>query len=217
MRRALRFVPAARDTAEQERGCAVTASTQRPQLGLQPGDHVCAFYNGARGHLDDIVVDFISQGLREQNKCIGFIDEHTSVEARIPRELLSRENILQLFTEEQGYLLPTGGFSTEAFIEALDATAQGVFSDGYERLWLIGDTSVVVRNEVEPKAWFAAEAQVSELAPRYPQFIMCLYDLELYDGEMVMYVLKTHTRIFVNGLIINNPYYLPKQQFLSEL
>ena len=92
-----------------------------------------------------------------------------------------------------------------------------MFSEGYERLWLIGDTSVVVRTEVDPKAWFAAEAQVSELATRYPQFIMCLYDLDLYDGETVMYVLKTHTRIFVNGLIIDNPYYLPKQQFLSEL
>jgi hypothetical protein len=46
---------------------------------------------------------------------------------------------------------------------------------------------------------------------------MCLYNLDLYDGEMVMYVLKTHTRIFVNGLIIDNPYYIPKQQFLSEL
>jgi DcmR-like sensory protein len=195
----------------------VTTSVRSPQLDLQPGDHVCAFYNGGGADLDNIVVDFISKGLRAQNKCIGFIDEHASVHARIPPELLSRENMLQLFTEEQGYLLPTGGFSTEAFIEALDATAKSVFSDGYERLWLVGDTSVVVRNEVDPKAWFAAEAQVSELAPRYPQFIMCLYNLDLYDGEMVMYVLKTHTRIFVNGLIIDNPYYIPKQQFLSEL
>jgi DcmR-like sensory protein len=194
----------------------VTASLQRPQLELQPGDHICAFYNGGGADLDNIVVDFISTGLRAHNKCIGFIDEHASVRARIPAELLSRENILQLFTEEQGYL-PVGDFSIDAFIEALDATAQSVIADGYERLCLIGDTSVVVRNAIDPKAWFAAEAQVSELAPRYPQFIMCLYDLDLYDGEMVMYVLKTHTRIFVNGLIIDNPYYIPKQQFLSEL
>jgi DcmR-like sensory protein len=195
---------------------AVTASVQQSQLGLKPGDHVCAFYNGAREGLDDIVVDFISKGLREQHKCIGFIDEIDSVRARIPAELMSREDMLQFYTEEQGYL-PTGAFSTDAFIDSLDATARSVFSEGYERLWLVGDTSVIARKSVDPKAWFAAEAQVSELAPRYPQFIMCLYDLDLYDGEMVMYVLKTHTRIFVNGLIIDNPYYLPKHQFLSEL
>lgn len=195
----------------------MSGATVSPRLDLQLGDHVCAFYNGGHTDLDNIVVDFISEGLRARNKCIGFIDEHASVRDRIPSDLIVRENILQLFTEEQGYLMPSGDFSSDAFIEALDATARSVFSEGYERLWLIGDTSVVMRSKVDPKAWFAAEAEVSELAPRYPQFIMCLYDLDLYDGETVVYVLKTHTRIFVNGLIIDNPYYLPKRQFLSEL
>jgi hypothetical protein len=194
----------------------MTASVQRSELALQPGDHVCAFYNGARDHLDDIVVDFISKGLREQSKCIGFLDGPASVQARIPPELQTRENILQFFTEEEGYL-SAGEFSEADFLQGLDATARAVLSDGYERLWLVGDTSVIKRNSVDIKAWFAAEAQVSELAPRYPQFIMCLYDLDLFDGETVMYVLKTHTRIFVNGLIIDNPYYLPKNEFLSEL
>ena len=97
----------------------------------------------------------------------------------------------------------------------MEATVKGVLSEGYERLWLIGDTTVVVRNAVDLKAWFATESEVSEFAPRYPQFIMCLYNLDLYDGEMVMYVLRTHTRIFVNGLIITNPYYIPKRQFLG--
>lgn len=189
---------------------------QDPDLGFKPGDHVCAFYNGGTSHLDDIVVDFVSRGLHAGNKCICFLDAPSAVQARVPGDLLSREDILQFFTEEQGYL-PGGSFNSEAFIESLDATARGVLSDGYERLWLIGDTSVVVRNSIDLKAWFSTEAQVSELAPRYPQFIMCMYDLDLYDGEMVMYVLQTHTRIFVNGLIIQNPYYVPKQQFLNEL
>ena len=185
-------------------------------LEYQPGDHVCAFYNGSGGQLDDIVVDFVSKGLNAGNKCICFVDDPASVQARISPDPSAREDIVQFFSEEQGYL-PTGSFDVEAFIASLEATAKGVLSDGWERLWLIGDTSVVKRSSVDLKAWFAAEAQVSELAPRYPQFIMCLYNLDLYDGEMVMYVLQTHTRIFVNGLIIDNPYYIPKQQFLSRL
>jgi hypothetical protein len=194
----------------------VTASLVSSPLALQPGDHVCAFYSGARENLDNIVVDFISEGLRAQHKCIGFIDGPAAVQARIPQDLVSRENMLQFFTEEEGYL-QGADFSVEAFIDGLSSTVQSVFSEGYERLRLVGDTSVIARSSIDPKAWFAAEAEVSELAPRYPQFIMCLYDLDLYDGELVMYVLKTHTRIFVNGLILENPYYLPKQQFLSEL
>ena len=46
---------------------------------------------------------------------------------------------------------------------------------------------------------------------------MCLYNLDLFDGELVMYVLQTHPRIFVNGLIITNPHYISASQFLASL
>jgi hypothetical protein len=32
-----------------------------------------------------------------------------------------------------------------------------------------------------------------------------------------MSVLQTHPRIFVNGLVLSNPYYLPVRQFLATL
>jgi hypothetical protein len=86
------------------------------ELGLQVGDHVCAFHNGGNA-LDDIVVDYLLKGLQ---------------------------------------------------------------------------------------------------ATRRPQFIMCLYNLGLFDGEAVMYALQTHPKIFVNGMIITNPRYTPRQHFLGS-
>ncbi len=187
-------------------------ATDIPELGFRVGDHVCAFYSGGSASLHDAVVDFVSRGLRAGNKCVCFIDTPSSVRDRIPAELMPRDDILQFFTEEEGYL-PEGYFSKDAFISNLETMVKGVLSDGYDRVWLVGDASVVARKAVDMKTWFTAESEVSELAPRYPQFIMCLYDLDLFDGEMVMYVLKTHPRIFVNGMIITNPYYIPARQF----
>ncbi len=183
-------------------------------LGFRPGDHVCAFYNGDGDVLNNIVVDFLSKGLRAGDKCLCFIDAPSPVRERIPGELVPRDGILQFFTEEEGYL-DGGRFSPDSFIRNLESTVQGVLSEGYERLWLAGDTSVIIRSGISQQDWFAAESQVSDFAPRYPQVIMCLYDLDLFDGQMVMYVLRTHTQIFVNGLIIANPYYVPKRQFLG--
>jgi hypothetical protein len=185
------------------------------ELGFHVGDHVCAFYNG-RNSLDDIIVDYACTGLQAGNKCICMIDTAPSVRDRIPGELVSRDGILQFLTEEEGYL-PEGHFSKDTFIRSLEAMVQGVLSDGYDRFWLIGDGSVIARNGVDLNTWFAAESEVNELAPRYPQFLLCLYDLDLFDGEPVMYVLKTHPRIFVNGMIIANPYYVPARQFPGSL
>lgn len=191
-------------------------STSGPSdLALSAGDHVCAFYEGT-GLLNEIVADFATKALQARDKCICFVDEPSAVKEKIPLDLASDDSALQFVPEEEGYLAQ-GHFSKDIFINNLEATARSVLSSGYDRLWLVGDASVIVRNAVDPKAWFAAEAEVSDLAPKYPQFIMCLYDLALYDGDLVMYVLKTHTKLFVNGLIINNPYYLSKTQFLAEL
>jgi hypothetical protein len=187
---------------------------ESPGLDFRPGDHICAFYNGGGNDLDDIIAGFVSKGLRSGDKCICFMDTPAGVRDRIPAELMHKDDILQFYSEEQGYL-PEGDFSKDVFLRGMEDTAKGTLSEGYERLWIIGDTTVIIRNSVDLNAWFAAESEVSELAPRYPQFIMCLYDLNLFDGDTVMYVLSTHTRIFVNGLIIANPYYIPKRQFLG--
>jgi hypothetical protein len=39
-----------------------------------------------------------------------------------------------------------------------------------------------------------------------------LYDLDIFDGDTVMYVLRTHPQIYVNGIIITNPHYIPADQ-----
>jgi hypothetical protein len=172
-----------------------------PEFGFRVGDHICAFYNEGGDSLDDIIVDYVCKGLQAGDKCVCMIDTASSVRDRIPGELVSRDGILQFVTEDEGYL-PEGHFSKDTFIRSLEAMVQGVLS---------------ARNAVDMKSWVAAESEVNELAPRYPQFLMCLYNLNLFDGEAVMYVLKTHPRIFVNGMIIANPYYIPRRQFPASL
>ena len=186
------------------------------ELGFHVGDHICAFYNGGGNSLDDIIVDYVCKGLQAGDKCVCMIDTASSVRDRIPGELVSRDGILQFVTEDEG-CLPEGHFSKDTFIRRLNATVKEAFSEGYDRAWLLGDESFVVRNAVDIKTRFAAESEATEVGIQYPPFKMCLYNLNLFDGETVMYVLQTHPRIFVNGMIIKNPHYIPARQFLDSL
>ena len=65
--------------------------------------------------------------------------------------------------------------------------------------------------------WWAMEAELNELAPRWPWFGIYLYNLDRFDGELVMKVLQTHPRIFISGMIIGNPHYVPTREFLDSL
>lgn len=184
-------------------------------LGYKVGDHIAAFYREGGYSHDDIVVDYITKGLQAGNKCVCMIDRASSVRDRIPPELLSREGILQFFTEDEAYM-PDGCFSKDAFIRKLEEMPRQATAEGYERTWLMGDESFVFRSGCDVKSWFAAEAEATEAGSQYLHLKMCLYDLDLFDGELVMNVLQTHPRIYVNGIIISNPNYIPASQFLAS-
>lgn len=192
-------------------------------LGFQVGDHVCAFYNEGGNSPNDIVLDYLSKGLHAGNKCVcfSFSDTASSVRDRIPDELIPREGILQFITDVKA-LLDEGNFSREALIDKMEAAVKEALSEGYERFWWIGDIALWLSalsetNGFPVKKWAAFESAVNEFVPRYPQFIMCMYDLDRFGGDMVMNVLQTHPRVFVNGIIIPNPHYVPTQQFLESL
>jgi hypothetical protein len=181
-------------------------AAQGLSLGFVPGDHVCAFYSSSRNVLDDIVVDYITKGLQEGNKVFCMVDEPAAVHGRVPPQLVAREGMLNVLTEDEAYM-PDGSFSKDVFIRNMETMAREASADGYGSFRAVGDESFIVRNGVDIKEWFAAESELNEILPDYPHFFFCLYDLDLFDGDTVMYVLKTHPRVYVNGIIIGNPHY----------
>jgi hypothetical protein len=51
--------------------------------------------------------------------------------------------------------------------------------------------------------------------PGSPQVILCLYDLEVTRGEVLVDMLKTHPRILIRGIVWDNPYYVEPAEFLA--
>ena len=181
-------------------------AAQAPSLGFVPGDHVCAFYSSSRNVLDDIVVDYITKGLQQGNKVFCMVDEPSAVHGKVPPELVAREGMLHVLTEDEAYM-PDGSFSKDVFIRNMERMAREAADGGFHGFRGVGDESFLVRHGVDLKEWFAAESELNTIVPDFPHFFFCLYDLDLFDGDTVMYVLKTHPRVYVNGIIIGNPHY----------
>jgi hypothetical protein len=54
------------------------------------------------------------------------------------------------------------------------------------------------------------------MVKRHPQMILCLYDLDLFGGSMIIDLLKTHPKIMLGGMVIENPHYLTPDEFLAD-
>jgi hypothetical protein len=45
---------------------------------------------------------------------------------------------------------------------------------------------------------------------------MCFYDLDRFPGDIVVDVLKTHPKVLMNNMVIENPYYVEPAEFLAQ-
>jgi hypothetical protein len=184
-----------------------------PGAGLSSGDHVCAFYFGPDDR-DLLVRLYLRAGLLAGDRCICIVDDDdpdaaaARVRERLAADLPGRGGSLTLTDSDHTYLRP-GGFSTEGMIEFLDATVSGALEDGhYSRVRVMGDMSWVLRHPDLVTELFAYEAAVNDFRDRYPQVLLCLYDLERFGARMLDDILRTHPKLLLGDVLVDNPHYV---------
>jgi len=61
------------------------------------------------------------------------------------------------------------------------------------------------------------ETRLNYVLPKYNDTVICAYDLSKFGAGVVMDVLRTHPVVIVGGLLQENPFFVPPDQFLLEL
>lgn len=184
-----------------------TVPTGVAELGLSPGDHVCGFYNGSQVR-DEVTAAWVTEGARAGHKCVCFFDDSETLIQRIDAEIAEELRHVEFAAAAASYA-PEGRFSKDAMLQRLENAVAEAVTEGYARVRLLGDMSWVMGLGVDTDTVFEYEAAVNALSPRHPASFMCLYDLDQFDGSLVMEVLRTHSKILLNGMVIQNPYYVP--------
>ena len=187
---------------------------------MAPGDHVCAFYP-SMAQRDEILIPYLSEGLEVGDKCVAVVDSSgpESVLAALGAEVdlapcLSRHQ-LDVQRSEETYLRG-GGFSTEAMLDFWDGTIGGAMAGGFGFARAVGEMTWALRQLPGVEELVGYESRLNKFLPRYPQVILCLYALDSFSGEVLVDVLKTHPKVLIGGMVLDNPYYLEPDEFLAK-
>jgi len=121
------------------------------------------------------------------------------------KEALSR-NQLEVFTAGETYLR-TRPFTTEGILDFWKTTVPVAAAEGgYEFSRLTGEMPWALHDlPDEREEFFRYEAELNRFAPRYPQAIVCLYDLGHFGGGILLDLLRTHPKLVVSGQLVENP------------
>ena len=77
-------------------------------------------------------------------------------------------------------------------------------------LWHPEDWSTV--NE-----WIEYETQLNDVLPSYDDPVICAYDANLLNGSIAVDILRTHPVAIIGGLLYENPFFVPPQEFLRQV
>jgi hypothetical protein len=191
-----------------------------PGVRLTRGDHICAIYMG-QAERDDIVLPYLRAGLVAGEKVVAVIDSPVvELQASLGDErevggyIASRQ--LELHTSSEAYLR-TQPFSPEAMLDFWEATV-GAATTGGSYGFARGSGQMPFEMSTLPgrTEFFRYEAEVNRFAPRYPQAYLCLYDLALFGGGILVDLLRTHPKLLMGGLILENPHYRPPDDLAAQ-
>jgi hypothetical protein len=55
------------------------------------------------------------------------------------------------------------------------------------------------------------------LLPRFRDPVICVYDLAKFGADVVIDVMRTHPMIIIGGILQENSFFVPPEEFLREL
>jgi hypothetical protein len=112
--------------------------------------------------------------------------------------------------------LSDGSFSTDAMLEFWDSAVGGAFEHGFDFSRAAGEMTWALRDAPGVENLIGYESELNRVTSSHPVVVLCLYDLDLFSGEVVINVVKTHPQVLVQGVLVENPYYLAPDEFLRS-
>lgn len=103
--------------------------------------------------------------------------------------------------------LRSGGFSADEVIGSWKAAMSDVMYDG--RFDVVRAVETWSRREVVPDMaeLMLLESEMNRFLPLFPQVVVCLYDIGRFGSGIIVDLLKTHPRMLIGGMLVENPYY----------
>jgi len=197
---------------------ADTVWTGIDDVSVPPGSHICAFYRGSTAR-DRLLTSYFGTGLTAGDKCICIVE---SADTASRLELLDRrpagpgphDHQLDVHLPESTYLAG-GRFTSRQMLTFWTENLVKATGEGYSFCRLAGEMTWALRDMPGVEHLAGYESELNRVTSGSAAIVLCLYDLDLFTGEVVVNIVKTHPQVLVQGILVENPYYMGPDEFLS--
>lgn len=190
--------------------------------GLYPqGTHICYLYNNEEER-KNIVLAYLRSGLEQRESVSYFPDvlspdmlEHALQQLGIAALAQGQPNQYQVSTAVQTYC-PDGQFDPERLVDRLRDLYRQSIAAGFSGARISGEMSWALRGIPGSERLVAYESMLNKMMANEPLTMICQFDTTKFDGATIFEVLNVHPMMIIRGQVINNPYYVPPDEYLKK-
>jgi hypothetical protein len=184
--------------------------------------HICAFFNS----IDEehrVLRSFIKDGFDRGDKAFHLVDpeqreEHLRrlAEAGINVHRAIDTGQLEVRRWQDAYLRGDH-FDQNAMLVLIEEVLQSADTAGYPLTRLVAHMEWALLDKPGVDNLVEYEARLNYVLPKYDDPVICTYDLSKFPASMVMDIMRTHPVVIIGGILQENPFFVPPDQFLLEL
>ena len=120
---------------------------------------------------------------------------------------------LELYDSDETYLR-TGSFDPDLTIDFWESRAKELMEeDEFDFIRLLGELSWLDRSDPTRAAIVRYESWADQFVSRYPMTILCLYDLRRLGSSIMVDLLRTHPKLLMGGLLLENPHHIASDDY----
>ena len=184
--------------------------------------HICAFFNSADEE-HRVLRSFIKDGFDRGDKAFHLVDpelreEHLKRLADAGINVQGAMGTGQLEVRPwQDAPLRGNRFDQDTWLASFEQVLQSGPAAGYAQTRFLAhmEWALVDLPGVEDLIEF--ETRVNYVVPKYDDIVICAYDLSKFGAGVVMDALRTHPVVIIGGILQENPFFVPPDQFLLEI
>jgi hypothetical protein len=184
--------------------------------------HVCAFFNS----IDEehrVLRSFIKDGLDGGERAFHIVDpelreEHLKrlSEAGINVERAMGTGQLEVRPWQEAYLRGDR-FDQDDMLALIEEVLQSGAAGGYRLTRLLAHMEWALLDKPGVEDLLEYETRINYMLPKYGDPVICSYDLTKVPSRLAMDILRTHPVVILGGLLHDNPFFVPPDQFLLEI
>jgi hypothetical protein len=183
--------------------------------------HVCAFFASPDDEFRTLL-PFIRDGIVAGDRLVRVVpqDRHDDIErlraGGVDVDTARENHQLETLVSENTYLRD-GRFDQEAMLDLVQRVLKAGHDLGFPLTRFMAHAEHVTQDFEGANSFVEYEAKLNYILPDYPDPVVCTYDLRRVNAGVAMDVMRTHPMVIIGGILQENPFFVPPDEFLREM